>query len=258
MIEGGTGAQGHHGEVVGTSVVGGRHGQIAQIAVVFGDAVLDGGTLAVDELEDLFGSGAGLGVGLVGTHVGGEEGHTAILTQQQEVEVGTGPAGFPLVVVVLIHLGFVVLVEDVVFELKSGELVEEQVAVVDAVVAGGPQRAVGVGGAPCTVVEALDGVAVVRVDRLVGGRAEHGAAVVAEVAVQVGVDGGEESSGTLKLRLHVLSVVDTVLLVVHLLGTGRDQRQRQQSTENIFRFHHYRHRVINYYHLDFFYLLVTY
>ena len=168
MIECSTGTQGQHSQVVGTTVVGGSHGQVAQVAVVLRDGVLDGYALIVDELKDLFGRSTGLYVSLVGRQILRNQGHTTILAHQQEVEVGTRPAGLPLVVVILVHLCSEVLVELIVFEGQTGELVEEQVAVCNAMIAGRPDGAVGIGGAPGTIEETLDGVAVVRIDCLVG------------------------------------------------------------------------------------------
>ena len=170
MIEGSTGTQGEHSQVVGTTVVGGRHSQVTQVAIVLRNGVLDGHALVVDELEHIVGSSTGLTRSLVGAHIGRDEGHTTILAHQQEVEVGTSPASLPLIVVVLIHLGHVVLVEHIVFELQARELIEEEVTVCNAMIAGRPQRTVGVRGAPSAIIEALDRGTVVGIDRLVGSR----------------------------------------------------------------------------------------
>ena len=161
MIEGSTGTQGQHSQVVGTSVISGCHSQVAQVTIILGNGILDSLTLIVDELEDLIGRCPGLYISLIGWQVLCYQGHTTILAHQQEVEIGTGPASLPLIVVILIHLGHKVLVEFVVFELQTGELVEEHVAVSNAMIAGRPDRTVSIGGTPCTIEETLDGVSVV-------------------------------------------------------------------------------------------------
>ena len=220
MIESSTGTQGKDSQVVGTAVVGRRHGQVAQVAIILRDFILDGLTLRVDECKHLIGSGTWLHAGLVGRHILGEKRHTTILTHQQEVEVGSQETSLPLVIIILVHLGLEVFVECIVLELQAGELVEEQVAIGNAMIACGPDGAVGIGGTPSTVVETLNGISRMRVDRLVGGRREHGPTVVAEVGVEVGIDGGEETACTLELFLHIGRIIDTELLIVHLLATG--------------------------------------
>ena len=161
MVEGSTGTQGQHSQIVGTPVISGCHSQVAQVTIVLSNGILDSHTLVVDELEDFIGRSTWLNICLISWQILCYQRHTTILANQQEVEIGTSPAGLPLVVVILIHLGHKVFVEFVVFKLQTSELIEEHIAVCNAMITGCPDGAVGIGGTPCTIEETLDGVSIV-------------------------------------------------------------------------------------------------
>ena len=123
MVEGSTGTQGQHSQIVGTPVISGCHSQVAQVTIVLSNGILDSHTLVVDKLEDFIGRSTWLNICLISWQILCYQRHTTILANQQEVEIGTSPAGLPLVVVILIHLGHKVLVEFVVFKLQTSELI---------------------------------------------------------------------------------------------------------------------------------------
>ena len=68
------------------------------------------------------------------------------------------------------HLLLVGNVELVVIEGQIIELIEIHVGIADTLIAGRPKRTVGIGSAPGTIEEALNGVTRLRIDRLIGGR----------------------------------------------------------------------------------------
>ena len=96
-------------------------------------------------------------------------------------------------------------------------------------IAGSPDRTVRIRCTPGTIVETLDRSTVVRIDSLVGGGSQGGTVVVAEVGIKVGIDGGQQTTGTLKLLLHVGRIIDTVLLIVHLLIARREEERGNRN-----------------------------
>ena len=117
IIEGSTGLEGQHGQVVGTAgLVLALQLEITEVAIVLDDEVLDGGTFGDDELENLVARNAGLSVSLVGIEVSSNQGNASEGAHQQEIVVGTQEAGFVLQVLILVNLSLVVEVENVVLE----------------------------------------------------------------------------------------------------------------------------------------------
>ena len=182
------------GKLAGTTSLWLIEGHIANVGVIGNNLVLDVVALRNDELEDLISRGARQSGLLLSRHVVCLEGDATILTDKGVIEVSACPTCLILIVVVEEHLLLIVLVEGELLELEIGPVVEHLVAVGDAFVGRRPDGLVRIGGAPVAIVEVLDGVAIVAIDRLVGSRSKHSSGVVAPIGIDIVVNLGHEAA----------------------------------------------------------------
>ena len=219
MIKGSTGLQGKNGKLVGTTglyLATYRH--IAQIGIIYHDAILDAVAGILDEIKHLVGRTHRQTVQIICRNVVAIERCSIILANQAEVVISTQEAGLPAHVLILEHLLRIVVIILIVGKLLVGKLIQEEVAVGDALQTAGPESGMSIGRTQSTIIEVFDAIAAVGILTLISGRSHQGIAVIpAVVVIHLIIGGGEEALHTTELLSHVITVIDIILVVVHLL-----------------------------------------
>ena len=194
MIEGCLSLQGKNCILVGTTGFCLRKNHIRFTGIVFDNLILDVITLLDDEVEDIIRTGAWQGCLFRTCGVMVLERNTAILANQGEIEVSTCPTSLILIVIVEEHLLLVIGIELELVKLKIRPVVNNLIAIGDALISRRPDGLVCIRCTPVAIEEIFHGVTIVAILRLICCRREHGTRKIAPVCIDICVYRGHQST----------------------------------------------------------------